>query len=660
MSYRGDDMDLRLPQGQSARSSRVPGSISELERPANSNGTRYRVKAHAGHGRDRAAPLWVDDAVLAVCNAAHEVAQALHSPEVLLQHMVHGVTRVPAAAAALKSYNIDREALRRDVTALISSTAARMPDSSDVPLTSSEFKTALRLAGDIAARRDAQAIAVEDLLDVLVNYDSDHPGVELLLSHMQSPRALMPAQAMPAQVPPLEAAYGDIYRQPERQTYDQNTNATEPLYATERYDYRPAYRAPLERLRERVPERLAERAPERVPGRVQERVIVREVAAQSNIEPALRALEDRLSAKLSTFETTYRASLKGFETERRSLSDLVQQLHADVSAHRAETGGLRDTIGDKIERISSAARNGVDSAAPILARLQGLESMFEGRLGDVAKRSSTLDERLQSIEQAFSHQTRETAEIKDSLSEDMGMLTGLLQKNPSVEGADFDELFGERLDTIETLLLDRSASNEEGLGDDVILHIDELLTKHHRQISESMHERERSWTSVNERLNKMEHILTSQAQHATDSASDRKRLIEAMNERMGQMETLVTQQVETSGTSFGAIEKLLHETKGPGTEHLVDIKGLLGRVNSAQQTTAEVFDQWRVDLSGDLSLLNSRMDQLEQSSSRPVAMLDTISNELRNLHVVTVEKMREPPKPVGLFESFGNWLFGPR
>ncbi len=641
MSYRGDDMDLRLPPGQGARSTRVPGSINELERPANSNGTRYRVKAHAGHGRDRAAPLWVDDAVLAVCNAAHEVAQALHSPEVLLQHLVHGITRVPGAAGALKTYNIDREALRRDVTALISSTAAKLPDNSDVPLTSSEFKTALRLAGDIAARRDAQAIEVADLLDVLVNYDADHPGVELLLNHIQSPRALMPA-------PPLGAAYNDIYRQRERQTFDQSSNGVEPLYSSERYDYRQVYQAPLERLREPAPER------------VQERVIVREVAAQTNIEPALRALEDRLSAKLSAFETTYRAGLKGFESERRSLSDLVQQLHADITAHRAETGGLGDSIDDKIERISSAARNGADNAAPILARLQGLESMFEGRLGDVAKRSSILDERLKSIELAFNHQTRETAEIKDGLSEDMAMLSGLLQKNTTVESPDFDEMFGERLDTIETLLLDRPETSEDGLGDDVILHIDELLTKHHRQISESMHERERSWTAVNERLNKMEHILTSQAQLATDSASDRKRLIEAMNERMGQMETLVSRQVETSGTSFGAIEKLLHETKGPGPEHLVDIKGLLGRVNSAQQTTAEVFDHWRVDLSSDLSLLNSRLDQLEQTSLRPVAMLDTISNELRNLHVVTVEKMREPPKPVGLFDAFANWLFGPR
>ena len=627
MSYRGDDLDLRLPQGHTTRPAEP---LRDIDRSA--NGARYRVKARGGQSHERAAPLWVDDTVLAVCNAAHEVAEALHSPEVLLQHLVHGMTRVPAAATALDVYNVDREALRRDVTALISSTAARMPGSTDVPLTSSEFKAALRLAGEVASRRGGEAITAEDLLEVLMNYDTDHPGIELLLSHIRE-------QAAP--VPPVPPVYLPTYQR-SAPAPEQSYIRAEPLYSGERAEYRPpAYRPPIER------------------------VVVREVPAPVEIEPHLRAMEDRVVSQLSALEANFRSELRGFETERRAMAELVQQLHADVTAHRTETVGLRDSIGEKIERISSSVRGGADNTAPIMARLQGLERMFEGRLGDVSKRSLTLDERMKSVESAIAHQSRETADIKETLSDEISVLSGLMQKNAGVENTDFEDMFGERLDTIETLLLDKTSESGGGLDEDAVEHIDRLLAKHHKLITDSMHERERNWSAVNERLNKMEHILTSQAEFVRDSSTDRKRLIEAMNERMSRMERLVEKQAQTAANSFSSVEKVLRENKGnggAGAEHLVEIKGMLGRVSNAQQTTAEVFDQWRADLSGDLSILNNRMEQLERVSARPIPMLDSISSELRNLHAATTEKIRIPKiqKPEGMWDAFSNWLFGPR
>lgn len=754
MSYRGQDLDLRLPQGQKARGS---SAYDESSHGTNGSGTRYRVKAHRP---DRSTPLWVDDTVLAVCNAAYEVAQALNSPEVLLQHLLHGMTRVSGAQELLEERGVDLDDLRRDVTELISRTAARTPDSIVEPVTSSEFKAAMRLAGEAANRRGDDATTVQDLFDVLMNYDTDHPGVALLLDHVEG-RSRKTIQ-------PLDESLHSEYRYKEIEAPYSPRAKSNGTYWSRRYA-----------------------TPEILP---LERVSRQETAAPAYMMAALEAMEERVVSRLVMLESNYREELRGFQSERQALTDLVGQLHADVAAHRNETLNLRDGVSDQfkaIERLAQTSGGRGENTAPIMARLQGVERLIESRLDDVGRRYVSFGDQIRAVEAAIGRQNKETVEIRQSVSSEVKRLGHMLDKFKEefegLESGDFDlgeaveGALGARLDTIETLLLDRGTDAieqslseddmsriealfarqmermpkpdvevaelalsdediarletavakqvsqitlpqvmeaslsdqdmarmealfsgqvsrismpdviEAGISDEGLARIEAQLNAHHQQISASMADRERSWTAVNERLNKLEHMLQNQSETTRNAAGDRKRLLEAVNERLANMEKralsetavdhnaaaerkqlidtlnarfakleqLSTQQLRSSSSSVESVKTYLSEIKMPGSEVMLDMKNSMARISGAQQTTAEVFDQWRQDMSNDLHTLNERLTQIERSSTRPVAMLDNISAELRNLHIATVEKTRKM-QPDNWWESFSNWLFGPR
>ena len=213
------------------------------------------------------------------------------------------------------------------------------------------------------------------------------------------------------------------------------------------------------------------------------------------------------------------------------------------------------------------------------------------------------------------------------------------------------------------MLLERGAEAEGSAGftDADMSKMEQLLQGHHKQILQSMRDRERSWTAVNERLNKLEHLMTVQNETTQNAAGDRKRLLEALFERMTEMQKQVAEQAQSAGGAFAGIKTLLTQSKGGGNEELLhDVKDSVSRIGTAQQTTAEVFDQWRMDMSSDFAALRQRLDEIERVSARPAAMLDSISNDLRNLQTdVMVENTRFVGQS-SLWDSFSNWLFGPR
>ena len=87
MAYKGNDLDLR-PARPSAPAREAPGAAE-------------RAAAAAGARPASADPIPVDDAVLACCNCAYDVARFHGSEDVRLEHLLHALTRVGAAAELL-------------------------------------------------------------------------------------------------------------------------------------------------------------------------------------------------------------------------------------------------------------------------------------------------------------------------------------------------------------------------------------------------------------------------------------------------------------------------------------------------------------------------------------------------------------------------------
>ncbi|MEL6374199.1 MAG: hypothetical protein AAFR04_09545, partial [Pseudomonadota bacterium] len=499
MSYRGDDMDLRLPQSRavSARERYEPERASHANgvHVPGSNGTRYHPPAS---GRTRSSTLYVDDTVLAICNAAHEIAQAYHAPEVLLQHVVHGMTRVNLSIQYLRErYNIDHVTLRRDVLALISETSARGPGSADLPLTSSEFKAALRLAGDAAGQREGGAIEVQDLVRVLMHYDIDHPGVAVLTRHADTDGNRAPTAATHTiEVEPL-------YRQ-------QPPRAARPEPAEER----PQPVAPAPR---------PEPTPE--PARIIERVRERD---DSRIVDRLVALEDQVRRQMSDLDD-----------ERRQIKGLIGDLQRDIGSHRKETSGLRDTVAHQLrdlrelaEREPVPARDDGALTASINERIRRFEQSVDGRLVGITDGWTSLQDQVRKVEAALDGQHADMRKAVGALE------TGIAERTASSQRAYFAETVAQpllnRMEHLEASLAERLeampapmliSEGGEGLGTDHIERFEAALEKQRVDMNRSMHERERNWTAANERLNRMEHILQNQAEVVERATVDRQRLM---------------------------------------------------------------------------------------------------------------------------------------
>ena len=139
MSYRGEDLDLRTPQSRGARDG-YPGADVGM------NGTRHRSPASSA---SRGETVIVDETVMACCNHAYDVAQAHGANEVRLEHLVHALTRVEAAAEILEQRGIREAHLRRESAAVIASEIpVGLAHSHSAPRSSVEFEDVLRRARD--------------------------------------------------------------------------------------------------------------------------------------------------------------------------------------------------------------------------------------------------------------------------------------------------------------------------------------------------------------------------------------------------------------------------------------------------------------------------------------------------------------------------------
>src|SRR3989440_3099778 len=179
MAYKGDDLDLRPARPATTPARETPGPA---ERAANGAGAQP-ASSNAG-------PIPVDDAVLACCNCAYDVARFHGSEDVRLEHLLHALTRVGAAAELLAELEIRVDTLRRETAvAIAAEMSAGLVADHGTPHASAAFEDVLRRAADQAAKHSAPA-GLPDLLRTVLGGGPGSPAAALLMRAAADPQRL--------------------------------------------------------------------------------------------------------------------------------------------------------------------------------------------------------------------------------------------------------------------------------------------------------------------------------------------------------------------------------------------------------------------------------------------------------------------------------------
>ncbi len=395
MGYRGEDLDLRTPQTWSGT---PPDLANASELPGTPNGQR---------GGFRTGPIWVDDTVLACSNHAYDIALAHRAGEVRLEHLLHALTRIDAAAEALEARGVRVAALRRETATIIASEIpVGLPIGKGMPHRSEEFAEVLRLSAVNASRRNSPA-GIEDLLFVLLDQRTEFTGLGLLARHTARPMG---------------------------------RDTVEPLPPLTRYSSEPRY-APVNADRYgRMP------APE----------IPRYAPDSSRIyrsEFAGTPTDSIQNTRIEALEQIVRALSNDLASERQVVSGVLKDLSRDNQVHRDDQGRLQPGLHDRMQTLEQAVTQTRSIGTPdtLVEKLETIETSLELRLQEMSQSWALLSTRLQDLEMAV----RQTVSDKATSSQLVDRIR---------QAIDFTPLTN-RLDIIEEALLSGEPRSESDVAD---------------------------------------------------------------------------------------------------------------------------------------------------------------------------------------------------
>ena len=563
MGYRGDDLDLRTPQTWSA-------TTADLGVEAAGNQGVMRG--------GRSGPIWVDDTVLACSNHAFDVALAHRAGEVRLEHLIHALTRIDAAADALEARAVRVANLRRDSATIIASDIpVGLQNGKGVPRRSEEFAEVLRLAAVNASRRNAPA-GIEDLLYVMMDQRADLPGLSLLQRNIQ--------------------------RAPVRE-------AGEPLPPLTRYVPEPPRYVPAPQM-ERVVERYVRSEPQPAPRYVQEPVrTYRPEVAPSPVDTVQ-------NARLESLEQLVRTLSNDLGNERQVVSGLIKDLSRDQGRLHS---GLTDRL-QGIEQVVAQPRGGMPVEG-LVEHLQAMDGGLDQRFNDLSRSWVVLSDRLQGLELAV----RDASSGPDVTGEIVERLKGSLDLKP----------IAHRLDIIEEALLSREPASDNGVADRLKTLEGEIAralasnTASTSRMESLLQGFERQKSDFGNQISgplmeRFSTLLSSQA-NQPNLNSGIAEAISKMADRVDAAERAVAAEIETAAAKHQAYAKDLGE-----------VHDALMKLNQNQHTLAGSIDQWRSDAAGDLSVISNRLSSFNSDNSKPMETLTALNGQMDTLNKMMIER----------------------
>lgn len=602
MSYRGDDLDLRTPQARGRESYMSDNGL---------NGARSRTPMNAG----RSDTLFVDDTVLACCNHAYDVALAHGASEVRLEHLVHALTRVEAAAEILEQRGIREAHLRRESAAVIASEIpVGLAHSHAAPRSSVEFEDVLRRASD-QARNRGTAATVHDLLWVLLNYSRDFPAISLLLRHASNWQQWDWPQDMRRETVTRTVAYTEPRRttayvetpppppQPRQRVVERTEVAMprEVVYAQAQPD--EGLYARLDQMDAALRKLQADIATDRRAFVDMIREVQREIVASRNAAPQLP------SGFVERVETALDKRLDEVGRTTGQLAERLQTLERSVAAGMQDGAKNWAALSERfkvVDKVAASAGNGLgdmvaEQLVQISDRVQVLERTLESRQAESQRAWSNVADRLRGIDETIAAGRQQTTELRTSFTTDIrGMIDRALSGQSQATGV------------IQSLISDRFSA----------------ITQQFDQQALTLS------SAVDPAIQKLSQVDAANQQRQGEQTQ----MLRFLAERTNALETLVKTSADQALAAARADKSELHEA--------------VVALATKQQTLADNLEQWRAESEGGLSIVSNRLELLERGSAAPLAMMKQMQTDLANLQQVTLADYDQNRKGIR------NWLFG--
>ena len=618
MAYKGDDLDLRAPQGAGQGTfAGYGGTDADIAR------SRIRTNGQYQNGMHRSPALYVDETLLACCNHAYDIASANGAREVMIEHLVHALTRVPDAAQVLENRGVHVMALRRESAAIIANDLPISPAHSGAAVkASSDFDAVLHLAAANARLRSDRPTSVRDVLFVLMNYDRQASGIDLLRRHWTS-----------------------------WQQDDMNDRE--------------------ETVRSQPPRPAPPRVPVYEPAPVIERVVERVERVEAAPLRGDRMLDARIEALINTLHDSVIAQRNDYQSLRAALGERLQRLEKTIEHGRLDNGmaNLEVALGSRLQRLEKMQETLLSqriSLAPLEAamndRFHRLEKTLEANRFDQGELPTGVNDRIQAMERML--EARLT-ELQRTLGQSGGTLNGQL---------------GERLQRLEKAiesvthampsgLIDRMQAMEKSFEGKVTEGvrtwgaIGERLQGLEFSIEswqqESIAASQRVPGPLMERLSALENTLLAWREEGgvvTDGGGE---IPAVMFERLQALEQALLSAREESARLAKSNEAAVAELRSGVT-----------RLGGAQQNLSSAIDQWRLDNTGDLGIISNRLEAIEHSSIRPMEILESLNSRVQAMGMQypntasTVAAARTVASSIttgvtgGHRRGFWRWLFG--
>ena len=558
-------------------------------RDTDGNGLRSRVH----HGGVLNGPIMVDETVLACCNHAYDVALAHGAAEVRLEHFLNALTRIDAAAEALEGRGVRVAALRRESATII---ASEIPSSSSKtvgsPRRTQDLEDILRLAAAHSGRRNEPA-TVDDVIHVMLDEEPNLPGLSLLSSltaRRVSRRPVfdtLPSLTRSAAAPEARNYLADLPR-PNRYRLSNQAGYGENGNGSALSGAR------IDGLEQAISSLVNDFNADR-----------------TALASAMQEMQGEALAQREEMLDGFGALGDALRARSADAVDL-SPVHERVNALSRETGGKLNAIEAIISRL--AGQPAVDISG-IQKRLEAIEDIITARTED---RSVEIANRLSSLEDSMARTQVRAGEQYDGVVREIADIAGRLDKHRN-------DVIGSVL----TPMIER-VERQRGEIEALLQPISNALEKQRGEITTAI------LTPLSDRIERLEKLSQSADGHEARTAQ----ALAGVLDRFGKLERELTQWADTT-TQTGAAY----------TKELGEVEEVLVRLTEGQRNASSVFSAWRQEGSATLNTLLTRVETVEEQSSRANSVLDQLANIVERMHQVTTQRYMKRNR-------IRYWLFG--
>lgn len=629
-AYHGGDLWLRTA-GSAAGFSEQSAPDSGSDAP----GWLTRALTDAAtHGPE----IWVDRTVLRCCNQAYEIAIAHRSREVRLEHLVHAMTLVPGAVQMLQSAGISDATLRRESGIIL---AQDVPGDGNagqyMPQTSAELQDVLRNAA-ANAYRHRSPVTIDDILETLFDMKRETSTRNLLSRHREDWTLREPASG--------SRGFAEGGR--DRVRSGDTPTATDTVQNSRIDDLERTVAELLAIIQKQTSGEAAAVAREPAPDRASGS---RDVSHLQDVEPIRKYLSDVEASVDNKFRELAR-TWNVLGERLQTLEDMLLEQDGSSATALSEASPVLKRLVERLDRLAALE--------DLPGRLEHLETIVK-RLSQFELAFAKLGrgEHLESIEDA----AKKLARVESSFSQVHSRLDGIETRLDRGSAVGDMGILAEAITELRSDLADRNlglAAIREQVKD-----VESSVTTTRSQLSAELRSVSGTVAAQQSLADRLRATLEQGLRNVGASGGDGGRTAEtvrrSISEGITKLQEVVQQDRADQRERFDGIAAGIERTATEHRDSLSEIHEALLQLNGNQQTLARSMDQWRADITNELSSLAARLQSVEQIVDAPLRSIDALHERLDAVGTMTQERTSEyhltseqQVRP----ESFAMWLFG--